>query len=148
MAGERKSPAAVCGGSGGSSLTLMDSKVILNVMHFNENANRAQGKRRDGEDMCTLHYPKYKKGGFIVRKVLEKGTFGCIQALRVKVRVRVNFELCVPTVVWIAKSLLKPREVALCEFTARIAAPGKKNSSKVAGGDSRANLRERSDEIV
>ncbi|KAI8493057.1 hypothetical protein Bbelb_290610 [Branchiostoma belcheri] len=49
--------------------------VILVVMHFNENANRAQGKRRDGEDMCTLHYPKYKKGGFIVRKVLEKETF-------------------------------------------------------------------------
>ncbi|XP_066275661.1 uncharacterized protein [Branchiostoma lanceolatum] len=54
----------------------MHCRVILAALHFNENAPRTQAKRmRDGGDMYSLHYPKYKKGGYIVRKVLEKATF-------------------------------------------------------------------------
>ncbi|XP_066263550.1 uncharacterized protein [Branchiostoma lanceolatum] len=66
----------------------MQYRVILAAMHFNENANRAQRRRRDGEDMYSLHYPKAKQGGYIVRKVLEKPTFvyarellDCVEAI-------------------------------------------------------------------
>ncbi|XP_066263538.1 uncharacterized protein [Branchiostoma lanceolatum] len=66
----------------------MQYRVILAAMHFNENANRAHRRRRDGEDMYSLHYPKAKQGGYIVRKVLEKPTFvyarellDCVEAI-------------------------------------------------------------------
>ncbi|KAI8494608.1 hypothetical protein Bbelb_278340 [Branchiostoma belcheri] len=73
----------------------MQCRTILAAMHFNENANRAQSKRRDGEDMYTLHYPKYKKGGYIVRKVLKKSTFGYAMQLMDRVEAMcsgINYE--------------------------------------------------------
>ncbi|XP_063740279.1 uncharacterized protein LOC134864887 [Eleginops maclovinus] len=54
----------------------MESRGILAALHFNENANREQRSRHDGEMMFNLRYPKYKKGGYIVRKVLQEPSFG------------------------------------------------------------------------
>jgi len=50
-------------------------RTLLAAMHFNENAHRAQVTTRTGEEQYRLHFPKHKKGDYIVRKVLEKSTF-------------------------------------------------------------------------
>ncbi|XP_063751869.1 THAP domain-containing protein 10-like [Eleginops maclovinus] len=49
--------------------------------HNTENANREQRSRHDGEMMFNLRYPKYKKGGYIVRKVLQEPSFGYAEEL-------------------------------------------------------------------
>ncbi|XP_063730598.1 uncharacterized protein LOC134858557 [Eleginops maclovinus] len=59
----------------------MESRGILAALHFNENANREQRSRHDGEMMFNLRYPKYKKGGYIVRKVLQEPSFGYAEEL-------------------------------------------------------------------
>ncbi|XP_063052185.1 uncharacterized protein LOC134446823 [Engraulis encrasicolus] len=59
----------------------MESRVILAALHFNENANREQRSRKDGEKMFSLRFPKYKKGGYIVRKVLTEPSFGYAEEL-------------------------------------------------------------------
>ncbi|KAF3842786.1 hypothetical protein F7725_001635 [Dissostichus mawsoni] len=55
---------------------LTPCKTILAALHFNENSQRAQQATRAGNQMYSLHYPKYKQGGHIVRKVLDNATFG------------------------------------------------------------------------
>ncbi|KAF3847116.1 hypothetical protein F7725_020144 [Dissostichus mawsoni] len=54
----------------------MMCRTILAALHFNENSQRAQQATRAGNQMYSLHYPKYKQGGHIVRKVLDNATFG------------------------------------------------------------------------
>lgn len=44
-------------------------RVQLAMLHFNENSDRAQATTKQGEDRYDVVYPKYKKGGYIVRKV-------------------------------------------------------------------------------
>ena len=51
-------------------------RTQIAALHFNENADRKQDTTREGDDMFSVHYPKYRYGGYIVRKVLEKPTFG------------------------------------------------------------------------
>ena len=48
------------------------------AFHFNENANRPQAVvTKEGDECYDIVYPKYKKGGYIVRKVLaSKPTYG------------------------------------------------------------------------
>ncbi|MED6240178.1 hypothetical protein ATANTOWER_017123 [Ataeniobius toweri] len=50
--------------------------TALAALYFNENAHQAQSITQDGESVYGIHYPKYKKGGHIVRKVLEETTYG------------------------------------------------------------------------
>ncbi|XP_078690674.1 uncharacterized protein LOC144921496 [Branchiostoma floridae x Branchiostoma belcheri] len=59
----------------------MKSRVALAALHFNENAHRSQAHTKDGRSRFSIHYPKYKKGGHIVRKVLEKPSFGYVTEL-------------------------------------------------------------------
>ena len=40
-------------------------------MHYNENARRKQAVTKRGEKQYSVLFPKYKKGGHTVRKVLE-----------------------------------------------------------------------------
>lgn len=54
----------------------LPSRTILTALHFNENVGRQQSTTQQGELMFSIHYPKYKLGGYIVRKVLEDPTFG------------------------------------------------------------------------
>lgn len=51
-------------------------RTFLAVLHFNENAGREQKKTRAGHARYGLHYPKWKKGGHTVRKILENPSFG------------------------------------------------------------------------
>nr|XP_026696159.1 uncharacterized protein LOC113475719 isoform X2 [Ciona intestinalis] len=50
----------------------MGCRTALAALHFNENAHRAVTK--DGVPVHGIHYPKYKKGGYIVRKVTQHTT--------------------------------------------------------------------------
>jgi receptor-type tyrosine-protein phosphatase zeta len=45
------------------------SRVLLAVMHFNENSNRQSKISRDGKEQYSIHYPKYRKGDPIVRRI-------------------------------------------------------------------------------
>lgn len=55
------------------------------ALHFNENANRKQAVTKKGEERYDIVFPKYKKGGYVVRKVVEDPTFGevmlCVHTL-------------------------------------------------------------------
>ncbi|XP_078494969.1 uncharacterized protein LOC104265692 isoform X3 [Ciona intestinalis] len=54
----------------------MECRTALAALHFNENAHRAQSVTKDGVPVYGIHYPKYKKGGYIVRKVIQEATYG------------------------------------------------------------------------
>ena len=44
---------------------------LLAALHYNHNSDKKQAKTQNGDDQYSILYPKYKKGGFIVRKVME-----------------------------------------------------------------------------
>lgn len=48
----------------------------LAALHFNENAARKQATTSTGESRYDIVFPKYKKGGYVVKKVIEDPTFG------------------------------------------------------------------------
>ena len=45
-------------------------------MHFNENSKRPQRVSANNTAQYTLKFPKYKRGGHIVRPVAVKATYG------------------------------------------------------------------------
>ena len=47
----------------------------LAALHFNEKSNHEQAVTKEGEEMYHTVFPKYKKGGYIVRKVLKDPTY-------------------------------------------------------------------------
>ena len=46
------------------------------ALHYNENSGRKQVITMKGEKRYAVSYPKYKKGGHIVRKITEKCSYG------------------------------------------------------------------------
>ena len=51
-------------------------------MHYSENCSKCQAKTKTGEARYTILFPRYKKGGNIVRKIMEDSTYGeCMQVL-------------------------------------------------------------------
>ena len=51
-------------------------RLKLAALHFNENSNREQAVTKKGEERYDIVFPKYKKGGHIVQKVLTDPTYG------------------------------------------------------------------------
>ena len=51
------------------------------ALHFNENAGREQATNRDGDLQYKIVFPKFKKGGFIVRKITTGCTYGRWQGI-------------------------------------------------------------------
>ena len=51
-------------------------RLKLAALHFNENSNREQALTIKGEERYDIVFPKYKYGGYIVRKVLKDPTYG------------------------------------------------------------------------
>lgn len=45
------------------------------ILHFNENANRDQAITMEGEERFDVLFPKYKAGGYVVKKVKVDPTF-------------------------------------------------------------------------
>lgn len=59
----------------------MECRVKLAALHYNENAGREQQCKADGEQCFVIKYPKYKKGGYIVKKVLKEGTYEYVDTI-------------------------------------------------------------------
>ena len=45
------------------------------VLHFNENANRKQATTLEGKERFDVLFPKYKAGGYVVKRVKVDPTF-------------------------------------------------------------------------
>lgn len=50
--------------------------LLLAGMHYNENGGRATYTTEEGKEISTLHFPKFKGGGYIVRRVTVAPTYG------------------------------------------------------------------------
>lgn len=48
----------------------------MSALHYNENASRLQAETKDGAPCYGIKFPKYKKGDYIVRKVMQEATYG------------------------------------------------------------------------
>ena len=51
-------------------------RLQLAALHFNENTNRKQAVTKQGTRRYDVVFPKYKKGGYVVKKVLVNATYG------------------------------------------------------------------------
>ena len=51
-------------------------RLQLASLHYNENKGEKHAATREGTERFSIHFPKYKKGGYIVRKIVENSTFG------------------------------------------------------------------------
>ena len=59
----------------------MEYGVKLAALHYNENAGLQQYTTSDGKLAYQIKYPKYKKGGYIVQKILQDKTYDYVMAL-------------------------------------------------------------------
>jgi hypothetical protein len=50
-------------------------RLQIAALHFNENANRMQAVTKKEKDKNDVIFPKYKKGGYVVRKVTVEATY-------------------------------------------------------------------------
>ena len=44
-------------------------------MHFNENSKRKLAKTKLGTERFAISFPKYKKGGYVIKKIQEAPSF-------------------------------------------------------------------------
>ena len=51
-------------------------RLFLAALHYNHNNVKTQATTKKGESQYSILFPKYKKGGFIVRKVMQKSSYG------------------------------------------------------------------------
>ena len=56
-------------------MTLYSVRIQLVALHFNENAHHEQAVTKAGEPRYDVVFPKYKKGGHIVKKVAKEPTY-------------------------------------------------------------------------
>ncbi|KAL3854303.1 hypothetical protein ACJMK2_013577 [Sinanodonta woodiana] len=59
----------------------MRNRLHLAALHFNENANRPQAMTNSGTSRYQISFPKYKKGGYIVKEVKEDCTYKYVEEL-------------------------------------------------------------------
>ncbi|XP_070567634.1 uncharacterized protein [Ptychodera flava] len=59
----------------------MQSRQILAGLHYNENNDRPHAVNEEGQFQYTIVFPKYKKGGYIVRAVKTKATYMYVEKL-------------------------------------------------------------------
>jgi len=51
-------------------------RLHLAALHYNYNCGKNQAKNKKGEEQYSILFPKYKKGGYIVRRVMENSSYG------------------------------------------------------------------------
>eukprot|EP00112_Aurelia_sp_Birch-Aquarium-sp1_P006941 Seg1758.1 transcript_id=Seg1758.1/GoldUCD/mRNA.D3Y31 product="hypothetical protein" protein_id=Seg1758.1/GoldUCD/D3Y31 len=59
----------------------MTSRQSLAAMHYNENSGRSQQQNKQGALQYAIAFPRYKKGGYIVRRILSNCTYNYVEAL-------------------------------------------------------------------
>lgn len=62
-----------------SKQLILFCRGLLAALHYNENAGRMQATKTTGESRYDIRFPKYKQGGFVVRKILTEATFGKVE---------------------------------------------------------------------
>ncbi|KAG1944833.1 hypothetical protein F2P79_014357 [Pimephales promelas] len=60
----------------GFSFLGMHSRLLLAALHFNHNGSREVARTSDGEACYAVRYPRFRKGGWVVRPVKEKPSYG------------------------------------------------------------------------
>lgn len=60
-------------------IVILIVRIQVAVLHFNENANKEQAVTKAGEQRYSIVFPKYKKGGYIVKKVNKDPTYGKLE---------------------------------------------------------------------
>ena len=50
-------------------------RVQIAILYFNENTKREQATTLEGEERFDVLFPKYKAGGYVVKKVKVDPTF-------------------------------------------------------------------------
>ena len=60
------------------------SRLLFAALHYNNNnSSKQQAVTKAGEEQYPILFPKYKKGGYIVRKVMKESSYGkCSLKLR------------------------------------------------------------------
>lgn len=53
----------------------MRHRIQLAALHFNENSSRDQAVTKGGDRRFDIVFPKYKKGGHVVKKVTKDPTY-------------------------------------------------------------------------
>ena len=51
-------------------------RTLIAALHFNENCGRKHAVTKKGEHRYSIVYPKYKKGGYVVKRIVEDPTYG------------------------------------------------------------------------
>lgn len=51
-------------------------RLLLAALHFNSNGSREVAQTSDGEVYYAVRYPRFRKGGWVVRPVKEKPSYG------------------------------------------------------------------------
>lgn len=54
------------------------NRLHLAALHYNENSKRKTATTKEGVERYAVHYPKYKKGGYSVRHLVDNRTYGII----------------------------------------------------------------------
>ena len=60
-------------------------RLLLAALHYNENSQRQQATTADGRLRFCIKYPKFKKGGYSVRKIKCDSTHNYVQLLLARV---------------------------------------------------------------
>lgn len=59
----------------------MLARLYIAAIHYNENKDREQALTKPGDPRYSIEFPKYKKGGHIVRKILCNPTYNYVEEL-------------------------------------------------------------------
>jgi hypothetical protein len=62
-------------------------RVLLAALHYNENGNKPHAVTETGEEKWSIHFPKFKKGGYSVRPIKTASTYG----LKIYYQLKKNF---------------------------------------------------------
>ncbi|XP_056455475.1 uncharacterized protein LOC130389635 [Gadus chalcogrammus] len=65
----------------GFSFLGMYSRLLLAALHYNHNGSREVARTHDGEVQYGVRYPRFRKGGWVVRPVKEKPSYAYASAL-------------------------------------------------------------------
>ena len=94
----------------------MEGRLCLAAPHFNENSKQQQYQNQQGESQYTITFPKYKKGGCIVRKLMEDCTYGYMDYLFEELIGIVNLEqepvVLSPAPPILCSSFIRPEKAA------------------------------------
>ncbi|KAG1671219.1 THAP domain-containing protein 10 [Nymphon striatum] len=103
---------------------VINAKTLLAVLHFNENAGKSQKiASESGQSMYALSFPKWKKGGYTLRKRLQNSTYGYVEDIISDVLERVQKsvkEPCSDEPPNLSSSVLRPdKQTAIDLFCSR-----------------------------